>query len=101
MATVAVCTFISQPRLTSIHAHCICQSVIFATTKKLLKIKGFSDTKVDKIKDAAKKLCVSGRPLACQSRADKNSPKPLASLQPQNWLKFARNVLESQLVASN
>jgi len=32
------------------------------TSKRLLKIKGFSDIKVEKIKDAAKKLMVS-RPI--------------------------------------
>jgi hypothetical protein len=35
------------------------QSLLSTTTKKLLRIKGFSDTKVEKIKEAAKKTCAS------------------------------------------
>ncbi|PSS20608.1 hypothetical protein M430DRAFT_27635 [Amorphotheca resinae ATCC 22711] len=34
-------------------------SLLSTTTKKLLRIKGFSDTKVEKIKEAAKKTCAS------------------------------------------
>jgi meiotic recombination protein DMC1 len=37
------------------------QSLIATTSKKLLKIKGFSDSKVEKIKEAAKKM----QPTAC------------------------------------
>jgi hypothetical protein len=42
------------------------QSLIAMTSKRLLKIKGFSDIKVEKIKDAAKKLMVS-RPILFSS----------------------------------
>jgi meiotic recombination protein DMC1 len=35
------------------------QTLIGCTSRRLLKIKGFSDTKVEKIKEAAKKLSVS------------------------------------------
>jgi hypothetical protein len=34
------------------------KGLLAATTKKLLKIKGFSEIKVEKIKEAAKKLDV-------------------------------------------
>jgi hypothetical protein len=34
------------------------QSLISCTTRRLLKIKGFSDIKVEKIKEAAKKMAV-------------------------------------------
>lgn len=35
------------------------QTLVGTLSRKLLKIKGFSDTKVEKIKDAGKKLSVS------------------------------------------
>jgi hypothetical protein len=44
---------------TSHLAHYDAQTLISTTTRRLLKIKGFSDIKVEKIKDAAKKLSVS------------------------------------------
>ena len=40
-------------------ANRIMQSLTSCTTRRLLKIKGFSDIKVEKIKEAAKKLSVS------------------------------------------
>jgi meiotic recombination protein DMC1 len=39
--------------------HSSLQTLIGSTTKRLLRIKGFSEIKVEKIKDAAKKLAVS------------------------------------------
>ena len=41
----------------------VSKTLIGTLSKKLLKIKGFSEVKVEKIKDAAKKLAVSCCPL--------------------------------------
>lgn len=53
ICTIAVSSSSRPHRLASSQ---FTQTVINQTTRRLLKIKGFSDTKVEKIKDAAKKL---------------------------------------------
>jgi hypothetical protein len=78
------------------------QTLLACTTKRLLKIKGFSDVKVEKIKEAAKKLSV-GHPL------NTVGPSLLTSIsQPQqasslllNLVKFASVASGSLLAASN
>jgi hypothetical protein len=72
------------------------------TTKRLLKIKGFSDVKVDKIKEAAKKLSVRHSLIAViSSSLTTNSQLPPASSLLLNSAKFASVASGSLLEASS
>jgi hypothetical protein len=71
--------------------------------KDLEKIKGFSEGKVDKIKEAGKKMMVGIIILLsrCQSTLTIDSPISMASSQQQNMASSVGAVFESVQVASN
>jgi meiotic recombination protein DMC1 len=59
-------------------ANPLLQSLCATTSKRLLRIKGLSDTKVEKIKEAAKKLSVSF-PLLSRQCPNSDTSQPTAT----------------------
>lgn len=78
------------------------QTLIYTTTKRLLKIKGFSEIKVEKIKEAAKKLNVSSHLIMADALLlIISSLLPVALSLLLSLDRFVRSASESQLVASS
>jgi 2-oxoglutarate dehydrogenase complex dehydrogenase (E1) component-like enzyme len=77
--------------------------LIACTTKRLLKIKGFSDIKVEKIKEAAKKMAV--RAQSIDTRFGKsliyNSLRPTASSPLLSLVKSENAAFGSRRVVSS
>lgn len=61
IVTIAASPFLSPMPLDRLAILISEQTLVGTLSRKLLKIKGFSDTKVEKIKEAGKKLSVSTR----------------------------------------
>jgi hypothetical protein len=79
----------------------IFQTLVGCTTRRLLKIKGFSEIKVEKLKDAAKKLAVGCHCSFVQCLLTIISLLPVVLSLLPSLANFAKSVSESRLVASS
>ena len=77
------------------------KSLCATTSKRLLRIKGLSDTKVEKIKEAAKKLSVSLLILMMPTNLTMSSQAQQASSLLLSFARYASDASEYPQAASN